>query len=229
MKKSLSLAALILVFFFASTKDSDAQFRLKLGPYTGMNFNLGTGSDLSETLTGFSFFFGSQVDMSFSHTVGLLTQVQFYDNRSGGTSETNVFDTNGDGQADVRGTLDNSYSLAYFMIQPLLKLTLPTSTFYFLVGPSIGFNIQASLEQTLTPQAQQGQQNQQPLKFKSSIKNTNVRFELVAGAGYDIPLSSFMVLTPQFTFGFGITTIIQDFSARIMTFQLGTALKFNLI
>jgi len=226
MKKSLSLVMLVLIFFFASTQNSDAQFRLKLGPYTGMNFNLGTGSDLNETLTGFSFFFGSQVDMSFSHSIGLLTQVQFYDNRSGGTSETNVFAVNG---ANIQGTLDNDYSLAYFMIQPLLKLTLPSSTFYFLVGPSIGFNIEASLQQTLTPQAQQGQQNQQPLKFKTSIKNTNVRFELVAGAGYDIPLSSLMVLTPQFTFGFGITTIVQDFSARIMTFQLGTALKFNLI
>ena len=153
MKKSLSLAVLILVFFFASTKDSDAQFRLKLGPYTGMNFNLGTGSDLNETLTGFSFFFGSQVEMGFSPTIGMITQVQFYDNRSGGTSETGVFGVPGVG--NVQGTLDNSYSLAYFMIQPLLKLNLPASNFYFLVGPSIGFNIQASLEQTLTPQAVQ--------------------------------------------------------------------------
>ena len=174
--------------------------RLKLGPYTGMNFNLGTGSDLSETLTGFGFFFGSQVDMSFTHTIGLLTQVQFYDNRSGGTSETNVFDTNGDGQADIRGTLENDYSLAYFMIQPLLKLSLPSGGLYFLVGPSIGFNIQASLDQTLTPQAQQGQQNQQPLRGKTSIKNTNVRFELTAGAGYDIPLSSLMVVNSSIHF-----------------------------
>ena len=226
MKKSLSLAVLILIFFFASTQDSDAQFRLKLGPYTGMNFNLGTGSDLQETMTGFSFFFGSQVEMGFTPTIGMITQLQFYDNRSGGTSETGTFQTQ---QGNVTGTLDSDISLAYFMIQPLLKLTLPSSNFYFLVGPSIGFNIEASQAYTLTPQAQQGQQQQQPIKGKSSIKDTNVRFELTTGAGYDIPLSSLLVLTPQFTFGFGITTIIKDFSARIMTFQLGTALKFKLI
>ena len=57
MKKSLSLFVLVLVFFFASTKDSDAQFKLGLGPLTGMNFNILTGSDLNDTYTGFGFVF----------------------------------------------------------------------------------------------------------------------------------------------------------------------------
>ena len=133
MKKSLSLVVLILVFFFVSTKDSDAQFRLKLGPYTGMNFNLGTGSDLTETATGFTFFFGSQVDMSFSRTIGLLTQIQFYDGRGIGYSQTGgTVKTITAGTANLgQGTLDTDFSLAYFMIQPLLKLTLPAGSFYF--------------------------------------------------------------------------------------------------
>ncbi len=56
-----------------------------------------------------------------------------------------------------------------------------------------------------------------------------MRFAVKAGAGYDIKLSSLMTLAPQFTFGFGITNVIKDFSARALSFQLGTALKFNLI
>ncbi len=226
MKKSFLF---LFALFLLSTSTVFPQFRMKLGPYTGMNFNIGTGSDLPETLTGFSFFFGSQIDMKFTPIVGLITQVQFYDSRSGSYSYTGQFDRNGDGIADIQGTLDNDYSLAYFMIQPLLKLNLPASNFYFVIGPSIGFNIESSIEQTLTPQAQQGFQQQQPLKGKATLKNMNVRFELTAGAGYDISLGSLLDLTPQFTFGYGITTVQQDFSARILTFQLGVAAKFKII
>jgi Outer membrane protein beta-barrel domain len=228
MKKSLSLFMLVLILFFASTQDSDAQFRLKLGPYTGMNFNLGTGSDLTETATGFTFFFGSQVDMSFTRTLGLLTQVQFYDGRGIGYSQTGgtaKLITGGLGLQNLgQGTLDTDFSLAYFMIQPLLKLTLPASSFYFVFGPSIGFNISASVREQYTINGQKTYDSK-----SVSIKELNVRFELTGGAGYDIPLSQLMVLTPQFTFGFGITTVQSDVSARILTFQLGTALKFNLI
>ncbi len=225
MKKVLSISIVVLFLFFSATKENYAAFHLKLGPYTGMNFNLGVGSDLPSTATGFTFFFGSQVDMGFTPTIGLLTQVQFYDGRGVGLSQTG-------GQAPIggqvynlgQGTLDSDYSLAYFMIQPLLKLTLPSSSFYFLFGPSIGFNISASLRQQYTIQGQKTYDSK-----SVSIKELNVRFELTAGAGYDIPLSQLLTLTPQFTFGFGITTVQSDVSARILSFQLGTALKFNLI
>lgn len=221
MKKSLSLAVLILVFFFASTKESDAQqFRLSLGPLTGMNFNILTGSDLNDTYTGFGFVFGSQLDMSFTPVLGILAQVQFYDNMSGSSSFTGQLAAlNG-----AQGTLDEDLSFAYFMIEPLLKLNLPGSGMYFLAGPAIGFNIQSSYTDTYTLQ-----NGQRVPPQKGSIKNTNVRFAVMAGAGYDIQLNSLITLTPQFTFGFGITNLIQDVSARALSFQLGTAVKFRLI
>ena len=220
MKKSLSLFVLVLVFFFASTKDSDAQFKLGLGPLTGMNFNILTGSDLNDTYTGFGFVFGSQLDMSLTPVLGILAQVQFYDNMSGSNSVTGQLAAlNG-----AQGTLDEDLSFAYFMIEPLLKLNLPGSGMYFLAGPAIGFNIQSSYTDTYTVQ-----NGQRIPPQKGSIKNTNVRFAVMAGAGYDIRLSSLMTLAPQFTFGFGITNLIQDVSARALSFQLGTALKFRLI
>lgn len=224
MKKSLFAFAVCLLLFTSGT--SFGQFRLKLGPYTGMNFNLGTGSDVQNTATGFTFFFGSQVDMRFTPTLGLLTQVQFYDGRGVSSSQTGgtaTIATAGGNYNLGNATLDQDYSLAYFMIQPLLKLTLPASTFYFIFGPSIGFNISASIKEDVT------QNGQKIYTGKSSLKELNVRFELTAGAGYDIPLSPLLVLAPQFTFGYGITTVQSDISARILTFQLGSALKFSLI
>jgi len=114
--------------------------------------------------------------------------------------------------------------LAYFMIEPLLKLSIPRSGFYFLVGPAIGFNIQGSLDQKLVDQ-----QGNTIYKGNSSLKNTLVRFELKGGAGYDIPLGGITTLTPQFSFGYGLTDVQSDFSARVMTFQLAAIVKFKLL
>lgn len=181
-----------------------------------MNFNILTGSDFDESATGFGFLFGSQVDMRFNSTLGILTQVQFYDNRSGSNTVTGQLN----GQ---NASQDNSFSIAYFMIEPLLQLHLPSSGFYFVVGPAVGFSVEGSIEQELTVAGQPAG------KGKSSIKNMLVRFAVKAGAGYDIPLSRLMTLAPQFTFGFGITNVVKDVSARALSFQLGTTLKFNLI
>ena len=75
-----------LVFLLASNNGL-AQFRLKLVPQTGMNFNLHTGSDI-ESGSGFGLVVGGGVDMQFTNTIGLVANLQFYDNRSGSISQT---------------------------------------------------------------------------------------------------------------------------------------------
>jgi hypothetical protein len=205
MKKSLSLVVLILVFFFVSTKESDAQFKLKLGPLVGMNFNIGTGSDLDETATAFGFVFGSQLDMKFTPVIGLITQVQFYDQRSFSWSNTGT-NTWG-GQQYPQTTLDIDYNLAYFLIEPLLKVSLPSSSLYFIVGPSFGFNIQGSYNASIKQNFQGGGSD----KDKGSLKDLLAHFGLKGGAGYDIDLGGITTLTPQFSFEFGITNVISKF------------------
>jgi hypothetical protein len=51
--KKLLLFTTILFLFLSSQGLS--QFRLKLGPNTGMNFNIATGSDVEETANGLDF------------------------------------------------------------------------------------------------------------------------------------------------------------------------------
>ena len=219
--------AIIFLFVFLMSTNIFPQFRLKIGPLTGLNFNIGTGSDLPQTITGFGFAFGAQVDMRFTPVIGMISQIQFYDNISGGLSQTgNIpFGQNGIVEQVIPGTLNTDFSVAYFMIEPLLKMNIPASGFYFLVGPAIGFNIQGSYSQSFS--AQGGGQSQK--LGTGTLQNTNVRFAVKAGAGYDIPVSNLLTLTPQFTFGYGITTIQSDVSSRIMSFQLAAIAKFRLI
>jgi hypothetical protein len=221
MKKSIHIiSAIILLFIF--TKPANAQFKMKVGPQIGLNFNIGAGSDLEETPTGFGFIFGGQVDMNFSPMIGLITNIQFYDNRSGSSS------TEGTVQG-LNYTLENSTSLAYFMIEPLFKLSIPRSGFYFVTGPMIGFNIEGSNELSISSQNGGVTFQDGSTKSKSTIRDTNVRFGIKFGSGYDIYLSRLIDLTPQFNFEYGLTNVQSNVSAKILTFQVLVGCKFKVL
>lgn len=236
MKKFVTVSCIILLASLFVFNTSYPQFKLSLGPTTGMNFNLHTGSDLGETGTGFGFVFAGQVDMSFSKSIGLLTTLAFYDNRSGDATKTSSNQYQ-DGQGNpVTSTVstETSASLAYFMIEPLLKLSVANSGFYFIAGPSIGFNIEGTGEATVTETLPPGYNfqngtNKITSKGKSTLKDLLARFELKFGSGMDIPISDGIVIAPQVTFGYGITKIMSDVSWRVLTIQAVCGVKFRLI
>jgi len=211
MKKYFTI---LLVVLFLSPALINAQFHLSVGPVTGLNFNIHSGSDLDKTATGFGLIFGGQCDMQFSKTFGLLTTIYFYDGRYGSSSDTKSYY----GQSY---TVETSGSIAYFSIEPLAKLKFNGSNLYVLAGPSIGFNMESESEVKYSG-AYTGTQ-------KTTLKDMNVRFELKAGAGYDFNLSRLLTLAPHFTFGYGLTNVQKDVKWKIMTFQAGCALRFNLI
>lgn len=214
----LFLAAFIFTFFSST---SFAQFHLRLGPQVGINYNIGTGSDLQETPTGIGMIIGAVVDMSFTPVIGLQTNMQFYDNRSGGTS------TEGSTQG-IAYTVDNDQSIAYFMVEPLFKVTVPSSSFYFLFGPAVGFNVQGSYDIRITSQNNQVTFNDGSTKATGSLQNMLVRFALKFGTGYDIKLGSIFI-TPQLAFEYGLTNVQSDIKAKLLTIQFTTAVKFALL
>lgn len=220
MKRSLTVIIILFSISFLSSS-SYAQFHLKLGPQTGMNYNIGTGSDIEETFTGFGFHLGGTADMSFTPTIGLITNIQFYDNRSASSS------TEGTVQG-IAYTLNNDVSLAYFLIEPLFKINIPMSGFYFVAGPAFGFSIQSSRELRITSSNNQVTFNDGSTKYKETLKNTLARFALKFGAGYDIPIGS-VYLTPQAAFEYGLTNIQSDVEARVLTIQALVAVKFSLL
>lgn len=221
MKKMFAYLLLASTIFLLASNSSFAQFRLKVGPNLGLNYNIGTGSDVTETMTGIGMVIGGTVDMGFTPTIGLITNLQFYDNRSGGTSS----------EGSVQGvayTIDSDNSIAYFMIEPLFKLTLPGSSIYFVMGPAFGFNVQGSYDVRITSQNNQVTFNDGSTKATGSLKNMLVRFALKFGSGYDIKIGS-IFLTPQLGFEYGLTNVQSDIKARILTIQLTTAVKFSII
>lgn len=228
MKKYNTLTAVLLFLFVFASGDSYSQFKLSLGPNIGTSFNIHTGSDLEESGNGIGMLFGAQVDMAFSPTIGLITNLQFYDNRYGSYSVDGT--DNGLG-VPVNYTFENAASIAYLTIEPLIKISIPSSNFFFYGGPGVGFSIQSSSEQTttITTPGYNFGDGTTKRKSKSSIKDMNVRFEIKLGAGYDIPVGSFMFITPQINFGYGITNVQSDVSWKILTIQGLASFKFRLI
>ncbi|MBI1937968.1 MAG: outer membrane beta-barrel protein [Ignavibacteriales bacterium] len=220
MKKSFLLIWILLLILNVT---GNAQFKMGVTPVTGINFNLHNGSDLEENGNGFGFMVGAQADLSFSQSVGLIAGLAFYDNRSGSYS----YDFN---QGGVQFNNDISASLAYFQIETLLKFSLP-SRFYFVFGPELGFNIEAENETTqsiLTP-GYTYQNDETTYKTKTTLKNTQTRFGLKAGAGFEIPLADKIDIVPQLTFGYGLSNVIEDVEWKLMTFQAQVGLKFSIL
>lgn len=220
MKK---LIPLFLLIFLVSSQTSIAQFKLGLEPAFGMNFNIHSGSDIKETGSGFGIAFGGYTHMMFSKNVGMIAGLVFYDNRSGSYSDKGT-------EQGVNYTVDYSASLAYFQIESLFKFALP-SGFYFVGGPVLGFNVESEGESkvSITTPGYTFQGGQTSQTTKASIKDTQVRFELKAGAGYEIPIAKSIDIVPQFTFGYGLTNVVKEVKWKILSFQLLVGVKFDLL
>jgi len=220
MKKSINIGTMlsILIFFSVIT---NAQFRMSVGPSMGFNFNLINGSDVETGGSGLGFLFAGQTDITFNQdrSLGLLINMAFYDNRSGDFSVT----VPGQG---FNQTQDTDLSLSYFQLEPLFKFRLPVGV-YFVFGPALGFNLSAERNIKITNTFSNGQQ--QTGTFKETLKNTNTRFAIVAGSGYDIRLSQLITLAPQLTFRFGLTDVVENFALKIITFQAAVACKFHVL
>jgi hypothetical protein len=216
-KVLLTVAAFMLLF----TSGSFAQFKMSVAPVTGMGFSIHNGSDLDQSGNGFGVVAGGLIDMQFNQSVGLITNFGFYDNRSGSYEDDITF------QPGVVGTVENSVSLSYFTIEPLFKFQFP-SRFYLMIGPSLGFNLSAENEivETITTPDWTFDGENKTRKSKGTIRNTNTRFELKAGAGYNIRVANGFDIAPQITFGYGLTNVVEDVEWKILTIQANVAFKF---
>lgn len=221
MKKVFTVLALSILLISLSSINSQAQFRLRLGPQVGLNFNILSGSDVNNTTNGFGAVIGGQVDMSFTPVVGLMANMQFYDNRYVSSTEDGTTD-NGNNYTITYGT-----SMAYFMIEPLLKLSIPTSNFFFFIGPSLGFPVQSSYDYRITSPNDNVTFQGGAKKLTGTIRNTNTRIEMKLGSGVDINLGG-VYLTPQVAFGYGLSNYVEGTEAKILTFQALATVKFPL-
>ena len=213
MKKTLLIFVSLLI---GSLTTINAQFKLGVTPVTGINFNIHSGSDLQESGNGFGVFLGAQADMSFSENIGLVAGMVFYDNRSGSYSESGT-------DQGIQYNADANVSLAYFQLEALFKYKLPSKV-YFVFGPVLGFNEESEVEVEYNVP-----QYNYTTKQKQTLKNTQTRFELKMGAGYEIPISGNLDIVPQLTFGYGLSNVIEDVKWKILTFQAQVGVKFTVL
>jgi hypothetical protein len=216
MKKAALLVLAVLVGLCLVTVPTAAQFKMKIGPLTGFNFNIHSGSDLQQSGNGFGIMIGGEADMSFTPTIGLLSRLVFYDNMSGGYSESGNY-------YGINYTQDVSASVAYFTVDALFKLKLPRSGFYFVGGPSFGINVEGSYEATVRAQGYQDSKN------KGSLKDTKARFALKFGSGYDIPIARKIEIAPFASFSMGLTDVVSDVKWKIISIHAGASVKFEVL
>jgi hypothetical protein len=220
MRKVIIFGSLLFITGMISV---NAQTKLSLAPVVGLNFNIHNGSDLDESSTGFGMVIGGQADITFNRSIGLQTNLMFFDKRSASLSETQT-------EGGVTFTSDNSVSLTYLQIEPLLKVNFP-SNFYLLFGPTLGFNLSAESENEITIETPgfTFEDGSTKSESKGTIRNTSTRFELKAGAGVEIPLSYNLSLTPQVTFAYGLTNVVEIVEWKIMSFQALVGVKFAIM
>ena len=212
MKKYSLVLFVVLCLVFVVT--APAQFKMAAGGGMGLNLNLYSGSDVNGG-SGLGFAIAGQADMSFSKTIGILTSIYFYDNRSGSYTQTG-------NSGGINYSTDISASVAYFELEPLFKLKLEEAPVYFVFGPSLGFNMQNSYEAKTTYLNQTQTQ-------KATIQNMNTRFELKAGGGYIFPLSKTMRINSQLTFGYGLANVVKDVNWKILSFGLLASFEIDVV
>jgi len=212
MKKLSLVLVVCLILVFAFT--AQAQFKMAVGGGMGLNLNLYSGSDVNGG-SGLGFAVAGQADMSFSKTIGILTSIYFYDNRSGSYTQTGNYQ-------GTNYSMDISASVAYFEIEPLFKLKLEEAPVYFVLGPSLGFNVENSVDVKTTA-------NNQSSTQKSTIQNMNTRFEIKAGGGYTFPLSKTMRINSQLTFGYGLANVVKDVNWKILSFGLLASFEIDVV
>jgi hypothetical protein len=206
MKKITLFVLALLVGICVMTIPGYAQ-SVKIGGVTGLNFNIYSGSDVPTTGSGIGFAVGVEGDIMFNQQIGILARIICYDNLAASISQT------------IQGTtVDDYYSIAYLTIDPMFKLKLKNSKFFFMAGPTLGINIESSVEE-----------DQNGKKVGSAnITQMSTRFGVKVGAGVDIPVGGGVYIAPEFTWAYGLTKVRTNTNWRIMSFFLGSAIKFDI-
>ena len=204
MKKLLLVFTAVL---FLTPAIMNAQ-KISAGPLLGLNYNLYNFSGATNNPSGIGLAIGGQFDFEFSNSMGLIANI-IYDSKYGNSSNSSS-----------GYTYDDNIEFSYLTIEALLKFKL-SSGFYFFAGPTGGFVIGDKIKETVS-------HNGSSSTNEGSVQNTQFQFDLKAGAGYDIPLSKGMTLSPFVGFSYGLTKLVKDIDWKLSSIQAGCVLKVNI-
>ncbi len=206
MKKIFLTTISILFFSIAINAQS-----VKIGPRLTGNFNIYNQDGLTGTWNGLGIGIGGVVDISFNRTIGILTNLTFFDMKN----FSNDINANNTSQ-------ETSLSLSYFSIDPLFKAEF--NGFYLVGGPSIGIKLSSSGERVISAAGQT------PNVTTLNIETNSIRFDIAAGTGYNFKLSRDLFLGTDFMVYIPITNTFDTpaISNSILSLKFGVSVKFKL-
>jgi hypothetical protein len=203
-------AVLILTVFTIFTGNVFAQ-RIMLGPRVTGNYNTYNQKNFTLSYNGIGIGAGGQLDILFNKTIGIMVNVNAFDMKGISNSTT----TNNQ-------TTDNDYSITYTTIEPMFQANF--SGFFMTAGPSLGFKLAGSGEQTVSATGVTPQVTALNVPFKSTI------FGITLGTGYNIKVSPDMAIGTDFMVNIPLSDTF-DFPGTkntILSLKLGASLKFKI-
>jgi hypothetical protein len=209
MNKSINLITIAVLLFFTSSFLSAQS--VKIGPRLTGNFNIFNLDGLTGSYNGVGIGIGGAVDVSFSNTLGILTNLTVFDMKSFSNSTT-----------QGTQTTELSFSLSYLTLDPLFKAEF--SGFYMVAGPSIGIKLSSSGEQTTT------NTGQVPVVQPNNKTTNSLKFDIAFGVGYNFKLSNDLYLGSDFMAYIPLTDTY-DFPGQnnsLLSLKLGASLKFKI-
>lgn len=209
MKKNINILSVAIILFL-STAILSAQ-SVKIGPRITGNMNIYNQDGLAGSWSGIGVGIGGTVDISFSKTIGMITNLTVFDMKNFSNSITNN-----------NVTEETSLSLAYLTIDPLFKAEF--SGFYMVGGVSVGIKISSSGEKTKTSPGIN------PVVTSFNLETNSIKFDIAAGTGYNFKLSQSLVLGSDFMVYIPLSNTFDSpgTSNSTLSLKLGASLKFRI-
>lgn len=210
MKKNINIILSIAVLLLLITTSLTAQ-SVKIGPRISGNMNIFNQDGLVGTWSGIGVGIGGTVDISFSKSLGMITNLTVFDMKNFSNSIINN-----------NTTTETSLSLAYLTIDPLFKAEF--SGFYMLGGVSVGIKMSSSGEKTVSAPGLN------PSVSAFNVETNSIKFDLATGTGYNFKLSQSMVLGSDFMVYIPLSNTFDSpgRSNSTLSLKLGASLKFRI-
>jgi len=208
MKKVTSIFSILFIIIL--TNISFAQ-GIKIGPRITGNMNIFNQDGLTGTWSGIGIGIGGAVDIMFTRSIGILTNITVFDMKNFSFSQT-----------QGTTTQEISFSHSYLTIDPLFKAEF--SGFYLVGGGSLGVKLSASGESNTIVTGQAA--NIQPV----NIETKSVKFDLAVGTGYNFKVSEDVTLGSDFIAYIPLSNTFNTpgRSNSTLSLKLGVSVKFNI-
>ncbi|HOV91641.1 MAG TPA: OmpA family protein [Candidatus Kapabacteria bacterium] len=220
----------VMVFFSSAYSQTNIKMPINIGITGGLGLNMHnpdwtdhgplTGRPLryNQTSTAIGYYGGIIANFPINDIFTISARIG-YNNLNGTIKATAT-----NGIITESNTIDTR--LEYFEVSPILELhnLLPVKNIYLLVGLELATPFTAEGDVTYT-------ENSTPStwsRMNTPMEDKVPRVALAVGAGYVIPLSKNVFLTPEASFRFGITNISSESSWTVNQLRLGVSLTFGL-